>query len=84
MAKIRFVKKKITIFLTLLTAIVCGIAGGTYFALTYDLPQIRSLESYRPSAVTRIYSVDKILLAELFVENMTIFPAGPAASQPFK
>jgi len=74
MAKIRFDKKKITIFLTLLTAIVCGIAGGTYFALTYDLPQIRSLESYRPSAVTRIYSADKILLAELFVEKRDPVP----------
>ena len=27
-------------------------------ALTRDLPQIRSLESFRPSAVTRIYSAD--------------------------
>ena len=42
---------------------------GAVLALFHDLPQIRSLESYRPSAVTRIYSADDILLAELFLER---------------
>ncbi len=47
---------------------------GVFLAITRDLPQIRSLETYRPSAVTRIYSSDNILLAELFAEKRDPVP----------
>ncbi len=50
-------------------AVFSGIAGGAFLAFTHDLPQIRSLETFSPSSVTRIYSSDKILLSELFVEK---------------
>ena len=53
----------------LLTGVLTGGAIGALLAVFHDLPQIRSLESYRPSAVTRIYSADDILLAELFLER---------------
>jgi len=42
--------------------------------LTSDLPQIRALEDFTPSAVTRIYSADKVLLAELFIEKRDPVP----------
>lgn len=48
-----------------------GVLVGGLAAFTGDLPQIRSLETFRPSAVTRIYSSDGILLAELYVEKGT-------------
>ncbi len=38
-------------------------------AITHDLPQIRTLETFKPAAVTRIYSADKELLAELFTQK---------------
>ncbi|MCD6271798.1 MAG: transglycosylase domain-containing protein, partial [Deltaproteobacteria bacterium] len=47
---------------------------GVFLAITRDLPQIRALETYRPSAVTRIYSSDNILLAELFAEKRDPVP----------
>ena len=47
----------------------CGLAIGTVLGLTRDLPQIRSLESFVPSAVTRIYSSDKEVLAEFYLEK---------------
>ncbi|MDP7354969.1 MAG: PBP1A family penicillin-binding protein, partial [Desulfobacterales bacterium] len=53
---------------------VCGITMGAFLSLTHDLPQIRSLENYRPSAVTRIYSADKVLLTELFQEKRKPVP----------
>lgn len=53
----------------LLTGVLCGGTVGVLLALFHDLPQIRSLESYRPSAVTRVYSSDDVLLAELFLER---------------
>ena len=67
-------KKKISISLIFLGATVCGITMGAFLSLTHDLPQIRSLENYRPSAVTRIYSADKVLLTELFQEKRKPVP----------
>ena len=74
MNKIRFNKKKVTILLILIGGAICGIMAGAFLALTHDLPQIRSLETFRPSAVTRVYSADRVLLAELFVEKRDPVP----------
>ncbi len=62
-------KKNIFILLIVIAGIICGILAGFFLALTHDLPQISSLENFRPSAVTRIYSSDKVLIAELFAEK---------------
>jgi penicillin-binding protein 1A len=53
----------------LLAGILFGSLVGAFFAFTRDLPQIRLLEGYTPSAVTRIYSADNQLIAELFAEK---------------
>jgi penicillin-binding protein 1A len=55
-------------------SVLAGILTGAFIALTRDLPQIRSLEAFEPSATTRIYSADNILLAELFVEKRDPVP----------
>lgn len=55
-------------------AVICGALGGFFVALTRDLPQIRSLGSFAPAAITRIYSADKVLLAELFVQKRKPVP----------
>ena len=60
--------------LVLMVGIICGSITGAFFALTHDLPQIRSLENFKPDAVTRIYSVDKVVLAELFIEKREPVP----------
>jgi penicillin-binding protein 1A len=57
------------IWLAAATGLLCGVTAGTLLALTRDLPQIQSLESYKPSAITRIYSADQVLLKELYVEK---------------
>lgn len=49
--------------------ILCGASLGAGFALFHDLPQIRSLETYSPAMVTRIYSADHILLDEIYKEK---------------
>ena len=48
--------------------------AGAFFAFTHDLPQIRNLETFRPHAVTRVYSANKELLAELFLEKRDPVP----------
>jgi penicillin-binding protein 1A len=60
---------KIIVFIVLLTGVTAGVLTGAFFAFTQDLPQIRTLETFRPQAVTRIYSADKQLLAELYLEK---------------
>lgn len=46
-----------------------GISAGGLLALTRDLPQITALENFRPPAVTRVFSADQVMLAELFAER---------------
>ena len=61
--------KKTLLILLMIVGVLSGALVGALAAFFHDLPQIRSLESFQPSAVTRIYSADKVLLAELFVEK---------------
>ena len=60
--------------MVLLAGMATGGLIGAFFAVTRDLPQIRNLETFRPQAVTRIYSADKQLLAELFQEKRDPVP----------
>jgi len=62
-------RKYITLLLLMIFGISCGVLAGAFFGLTRDLPQIQELKSYVPSAVTRIHSVDGIILSELFMEK---------------
>ena len=73
-SKRRFNSKTISIIFVLLVGVLSGALAGAFVALTHDLPQIRSLESFRPDAVTRIYSADKVLIAELFLEKREPVP----------
>lgn len=59
----------IKIGLVVLGAALCGATIGAVFAALRDLPEIRSLEDFSPSAVSRIYSADKTLLAEVYVKK---------------
>ncbi len=70
----RIHKSNWLIWLIIIAGTVCGLVAGAFIALLYDLPQIRSLENYRPSAVTKIFSADKVLLDELFVEQRLPVP----------
>ncbi len=67
-------KKKIIVSLILLAGVAAGVLTGAFFAFTRDLPQIQTLETFRPQAVTRIYSADKQLLAELYLEKRDPVP----------
>lgn len=57
--------------LVLIAAVLAGVSGGAFFAFTSDLPQIEKLQSFKPSAVTRVYSSDNVLLKEYFSEKRT-------------
>jgi len=69
-----FDKKRVGILLLFLFGIIFGSMAGFFIALTNDLPQIRNLESFKPSSTTRIYSMDEVLLAEFFLEKRDPVP----------
>jgi len=58
----------------LVAAVFCGVGLGAMFAMVRDLPQIRALEDFSPSAITRIYSADQVLLAELYKKKRDPVP----------
>ena len=69
-----FKHKSLIVAAVLLSGIAVGVIVGAFFALTHDLPQIQNLENFRPKAVTRIYSADKVLLSELYQEKRDPVP----------
>ncbi len=74
MSGFHFNKKNVAILLIVVFGIIFGSMVGFFIALTHDLPQIRGLESFKPSSITRIYSADGVLLAELFLEKRDPVP----------
>ncbi len=56
--------------LTLLAVLVGGAVGFIIFS-AWDLPQVQTLEEYRPSITSRVYSDSNKLLAEFYLENRT-------------
>ena len=74
MSKVKPKIKYSIVVLLFICGILIGIIGGTLFAVTHDLPQIRDLENFQPSSVTKIYSADNVLLAELFIEKREPVP----------
>ncbi len=71
MSNHRFSGIRSIILTTGLIGLLSGATVGVFFAFTRDLPQIRELENFEPSAATRIYSADQVLLTELFLEKRT-------------
>ncbi len=52
-------------------SIFVGVFLGGIIALFYDLPEIRELENFEPSAVSSVFSRNHILLAEFFIQKRT-------------
>jgi penicillin-binding protein 1A len=58
------------LFLFLVAALIGGSAGFVLFSV-WDLPEVQTLEEYKPSITSRVYSDKNRLLAEFYVENRT-------------
>ncbi|MBU1345157.1 MAG: PBP1A family penicillin-binding protein [Proteobacteria bacterium] len=52
-----------------LAGIFFGILAGAFFILVHDLPQINSLKQFKPSSVTTVFSSDKKILAQFYIEK---------------
>jgi penicillin-binding protein 1A len=60
------------------TVIVLALGGGalagTIWYLFQDLPPLTDLHEYQPSLVTRVYSADKQVVGQFFVERRILVP----------
>ena len=65
--------KKLLFFIFLIA--LCSLVAGTgvviwgYRYVTRDIPDVKSINDYRPSAVTKVYANDGTLIAEFFKER---------------
>jgi penicillin-binding protein 1A len=64
----------IFMLLLLILGVGSGVLIGAFLGLTHDLPQIRALNDFKPSSVTRILADDGKLLSEMYVENRVPVP----------
>lgn len=55
-------------------AVVMGVLVGFFVAFSSDLPQIEALKSFKPSAVSRVYSRNNELMAEFYAEKRDPVP----------
>jgi penicillin-binding protein 1A len=55
-------------------SIILGASVGSYFAFEKGIPSIEELKQYRPTAGTKIYADDDVLLGELKVEKGIFIP----------
>ncbi|MBI5183051.1 MAG: PBP1A family penicillin-binding protein [Nitrospinae bacterium] len=68
---------KIISLLSLLVIFISIIAGiGIYYKFSRNLPDIRSLKSYKPSLITKVYSDTDELIAEFYVEKRILVSLG--------
>jgi penicillin-binding protein 1A len=67
-------RHRLVLPLLLLAGVTVGVIAGVLWAVTTELPQIQALERFRPSEVTRVYSRDGVLLAELFAQKRDLVP----------
>ena len=51
-----------------------GAAAGIYFAFVRDLPELRTLEDYRPPLASRVHDRHGALIAEFFRERRQLTP----------
>src|SRR3989449_357437 len=61
---------------SVLTVVLIGFVAGlaTVGYLLQDLPPITGLHEYQPSLVTRVYSADKQVIGQFFVERRILVP----------
>jgi penicillin-binding protein 1A len=71
MAVMQTEKSALLYLFLILTAVLTGGAAGFMIYSVWDLPEVKTLEEYKPSITSRVYSDNNKLLAEFFIQNRT-------------
>ena len=66
---------RFTLFVMSMTAVSGGMVGIlAFFTYSQNLPEFDSVEQYRPTLVTKVYSTDGRLIGEFGTERRTVVP----------
>jgi penicillin-binding protein 1A len=64
--------RKITVTLLFATAIVLGAVLGVFLSYSSDLPEVSSLENYRPNIITQVFARDGSLVGQFSIERRVV------------
>jgi len=67
-------QRRISRFLLLFVAFALGIPGGFLFARIVRMPLVESLDTYRPSVITRLHTRDGRVFAEYSIQRRIVIP----------
>src|SRR5574341_180069 len=65
---------RIFVSLVLLVAVLVGGAAAVLWYIAQDLPALGSLQEYQPSLVSRVYSDDRQVIGQYYVERRILTP----------
>jgi penicillin-binding protein 1A len=65
---------KVILVCLLLAVLAAGGAAGTIWYISQDLPSLDSVTTYQPSLVSRVYSDDRQIVGQFFVERRILTP----------
>ncbi len=68
------IKKFIIGFFVFAIVLTLGIGAGTYLAIVEGVPQIEEIKNYQPTAGTKVYADDDVLIGEFKVEKGIYVP----------
>jgi penicillin-binding protein 1A len=67
-----FTVRRVVISLLFAGAICAGALVGVFLALESDLPQIASLEDFKPNIITQVFAADGSVLGEFAIERRVV------------
>lgn len=60
--------------LLILTCLLAGVTAGVFWYVSQGLPSLDSLQQYQPSLVSRVYSDDRQVIGQYYVERRILTP----------
>ena len=63
-----------------IASLVVIAAAGIYFYIFAGLPNLSTLDDYKPNLVTKVYSRDGRVVAEFYIERRIVHPHGKVPS----
>ena len=67
-----FTVRRVVVSLLFAGAILVGAVVGVFLALESDLPQIASLEDFKPNIITQVFAADGSILGEFAIERRVV------------
>jgi penicillin-binding protein 1A len=65
---------RIFVLLVSLAGVAAGAAIATLWYFSQDLPSLKSLQEYQPSLVSRVYSDERQVIGQYYVERRVLTP----------